>query len=166
MTLTANGTSEDASTPTPPRDRSEQSRARYPDRSGVLQRDGARVAYEVYGSGDPPILFVPPWQIVHSRVWKAQIPDFARRHRVVAWDNRGSGRSDRSTDPAAHSSSARADNLRAVMDITGVEAAVLIGLSSASGPMVTGHGRPFQPASIPTKPTRWKLNSGPSSGNW
>jgi pimeloyl-ACP methyl ester carboxylesterase len=133
VTLT---TSDRAPASAPSADRSEQSRARYPDRSGVLQRDGGRVAYEVYGSGDPPIVFVPPWQIVHSRIWKAQIPDFARRHRVVAWDNRGNGRSDRPTDPAAHSSLARADNLRAVMDITGVEAGVLVGLSSASGPMV------------------------------
>ena len=44
----------------------------------------------------------PPWQIVHSRIWKAQIPDFARRHRVIAWDNRGNGRSDRPSEPMAH----------------------------------------------------------------
>ena len=71
-------------------------------RSGpaIVERDGGRIAYEVYGAGDPPIMFVPPWQIVHSRVWKAQIPDFARRHRVIAWDNRGNGRSDRPTRSA------------------------------------------------------------------
>ncbi len=80
----------------------EQSRARYPDRTGFVERPGGRIAYEVYGSGDPPIVFVPPWQIVHSRIWKAQIPDFARRHRVVAWDNLGNGRSDRPLDPLVH----------------------------------------------------------------
>ncbi len=78
----------------------EQTRARYPAIEGVVERDGGRIAYEVYGAGDPPMVFVPPWQIVHSRIWKAQIPDFARRHLVVAWDNRGNGRSDRPTDPA------------------------------------------------------------------
>ena len=35
-------------------------------------------------------------------IWKAQIPDFARRHRVIAWDARGNGRSDRPADPSAH----------------------------------------------------------------
>ena len=105
-------------------------RARYPDIEGVVERDGGRVAYEVYGAGDPPMVFVPPWQIVHSRIWKAQIPDFARRHLVVAWDNRGNGRSDRPTDPLAHTTRARAANLEAVMDAAGVGAAVLVGLSS------------------------------------
>jgi pimeloyl-ACP methyl ester carboxylesterase len=114
----------------------EQSRARYPELTGTVERPGGRVAYEVYGSGDPPIVFVPPWQIVHSRIWKAQIPDFARRHRVVAWDNLGSGRSDRPRDPFVHTTRARAANLRAVMDAAEVPAAVLVGLSSASGPMV------------------------------
>jgi pimeloyl-ACP methyl ester carboxylesterase len=115
---------------------SEQSRARYPDATGVAERAGGRVAWEAYGAGDPPIVFVPPWQIVHSRVWKAQIPDFARRHRVVAWDLRGNGRSDRPTDPLAHTTLARAADLEAVMDAAGVEAAVLVGLSSASGTML------------------------------
>ena len=114
----------------------EQMRARYPDIEGVVERDGGRIAYEVYGAGDPPIVFVPPWQIVHARVWKAQIPDFARRHLVVAWDNRGNGRSDRPTDPLAHTTRARAANLGAVMDAAGVGAAVLVGLSSSSGPMI------------------------------
>lgn len=116
--------------------RPEQSRARYPDATGAVERDGGRVAWEAYGSGDPPIVFVPPWQIVHARVWKAQIPYFARRHRVIAWDNRGNGRSDRPSDPVVHAAAERAENLRAVMDATGVESAVLIGLSSSAAPMV------------------------------
>ena len=104
----------------------EQSRARYPDRTGFVDR--ARRPHRVrgYGSGDPPIVFVPPWQIVHSRVWKAQIPAFARRHLVVAWDNLGNGRSDRPMDPAVHTTSMRAANLEAVMDAAGLARAVLV----------------------------------------
>jgi pimeloyl-ACP methyl ester carboxylesterase len=81
-------------------------------------------------------VFVPPWPIVHSRIWKAQIPYFARRHLVVAWDNFANGRSDRPLDPLVHTTRARAANLSAVMDAAKVPAAVLVGLSSASGPMV------------------------------
>lgn len=114
----------------------EQMRARYPDRTGIVEREGGRIAFEVYGAGDPPVAFVPPWQIVHSRVWKAQIPDFARRHRVVAWDNRGNGASDRPSDPAVHTTLERAANMEAVLDAVGIDAAVLVGLSSSSGPMV------------------------------
>ena len=31
----------------------EQTRARYPDESGYVERDGVKVYYEVYGSGGP-----------------------------------------------------------------------------------------------------------------
>ena len=34
----------------------EQSRARYPDSSGYIKRDGVRLYYEVYGSGEPTVL--------------------------------------------------------------------------------------------------------------
>ena len=125
-----------AAPPGAPAGRREQMRARYPDIEGFVERDGGRVSYEVYGTGDPPLVLVPPWQIVHARIWKAQIPDFARRHLVVAWDNRGNGRSDRPTDPLVHTTRARAANLEGVMDAAGVRAAVLVGFSGSSGPMI------------------------------
>jgi pimeloyl-ACP methyl ester carboxylesterase len=127
------------STPTPTTDartRREQTRARYPDFEGVAERDGGRIGFEVYGTGDPPVMFVPPWAIVHSRIWKAQIPDVARRHRVIAWDVRGNGRSDRPRDPSAHSDEAIAKDLLAVLDASGTESAVLVGLSSATVPAI------------------------------
>src|SRR5438128_12307044 len=37
----------------------EQTRARYPDQEGYVERDGVKVFYEVYGEGDPTIMFVP-----------------------------------------------------------------------------------------------------------
>ena len=55
----------------------EQTRARYPDEEGYVERDGVRVFYEVYGEGEPSVMFVPPWSLVHSRCWKMQIPYFA-----------------------------------------------------------------------------------------
>ncbi|MGH3282994.1 MAG: hypothetical protein ACRDNW_28235, partial [Trebonia sp.] len=33
--------------------RGEQTRARYPDQEGFLERDGVRVFYEAYGTGEP-----------------------------------------------------------------------------------------------------------------
>jgi hypothetical protein len=52
----------------------EQTRARYPDEEGYVERDGVRVSWERYGEGEPTILLPPTWEIVHSRFWKAQIP--------------------------------------------------------------------------------------------
>ena len=59
----------------------EQTRAREPDVTGFVERDGVRVYWESYGAGEPAILFLPTWSLGHSRCWKAQIPDFARRSR-------------------------------------------------------------------------------------
>ena len=95
---------------------SEQTRARYPDDTGFVERpDGTRIFWESYGTGEPAIVFVPTWSIVHSRIWKAQIPHFARRHRVVTFDAPGNGRSDRRQDPAAYDEHRMADDIFAVL---------------------------------------------------
>ena len=60
----------------------EQTRARYPDSTGYVERDGVRLYYEVYGAGEPTMLLLPTWSIVHSRHWKMQIPYLARHCRV------------------------------------------------------------------------------------
>jgi pimeloyl-ACP methyl ester carboxylesterase/predicted glycosyltransferase len=107
----------------------EQTRARYPDAEGYVERDGVRVFYEVYGEGEPTLLFIPPWSIVHSRVWKMQIPYFAHHCRVVTFDGRGNGRSDRPSNVEAYSDDEYVADSIAVMDATETERAVLVGFS-------------------------------------
>jgi len=107
----------------------EQSRARYPDREGYVTRDGQRVFYEVYGEGDETIFFLPTWSIVHSRIWKMQIPYFARHFRVIAMDGLGNGRSDRCREQERYSAEAFAEDCLAVMDESGTDRAVFVGLS-------------------------------------
>jgi pimeloyl-ACP methyl ester carboxylesterase/predicted glycosyltransferase len=105
----------------------EQTRARYPDSTGYVQRDGVRVYYEVYGSGEPTVLLLPTWSIIHSRHWKMQIPYLARHCRVVTFDGRGNGRSDR---PAAgYEETEFAADALAVMDATATERAIIVSLS-------------------------------------
>ena len=110
----------------PPR---EQTRARYPDEEGYVERDGVRIFYEVYGEGEPTVLLLPTWSIIHSRHWKMQIPYFARHCRVVTFDGRGNGRSDRPRGPEAYVEPEFAADALAVMDRTGTERAVLAALS-------------------------------------
>jgi pimeloyl-ACP methyl ester carboxylesterase len=107
----------------------EQTRARYPEETGYIKRDGVRVFWERYGEGEPTILFLPAWAIIHSRCWKGQIPYFARHGRVLTLDPRGNGRSDRPPDPEAYVEQEYADDALAVMDATGTERAVLVSLS-------------------------------------
>lgn len=104
-------------------------RARYPDEEGYVERGGVRTFYEVYGSGDPTVLFLPAWAIIHSRMWKSQVPYFARHYRVVTFDPRGNGKSDRPLDPMAYADTEYVQDALAVMDATGTQRAVLVGLS-------------------------------------
>ncbi len=110
-------------------------RPRLPDESGFVERDGVRVAFDRYGladtaRGDPPtILLMPSWSIVHARLWKAQIPYLARSHRVLAFDGRGNGRSDRPESVEAYAVEAFAADALAVMDATSTPRAVLVSLS-------------------------------------
>ena len=108
----------------------EQTRARYPDESGYVEREGVRTYYEVYGSGEPTLLLLPTWSLFHSRHWKMQIPYLARHYRVVTFDGRGNGRSDRPREAAAYGEREFAADALAVMDATETERAVLVGFSA------------------------------------
>jgi pimeloyl-ACP methyl ester carboxylesterase len=107
-------------------------RARYPDRDGYVERDGVKIFYEVFGDGDPTILLMPTWSLIHSRFWKMQVPYLARHYRVITFDGRGNGRSDRPMDSEAYSEKEFAADAVAVMDATGTEAAVVVSFSLGS----------------------------------
>ena len=107
----------------------EQTRARYPDESGYVERNGVRIFYEVYGSGSSTVVLLPTWSIIHSRHWKMQIPYLARHCRVLTFDGRGNGRSDRPTGAEAYDVDEFVADTLAVMDATGTERATLVGLS-------------------------------------
>ncbi|HEV3403582.1 MAG TPA: alpha/beta fold hydrolase [Gaiellaceae bacterium] len=100
-----------------------------PDEVGFVERGGVRIHWSRWGDGDRSILFLPPWAIVHSRIWKAQIPWFARRFRVLTFDPRGNGRSDRPEGADAYSEQEYADDALAVLDTTGTDAAGLVSIS-------------------------------------
>jgi pimeloyl-ACP methyl ester carboxylesterase len=107
----------------------EQSRARRPDTTGYADRDGVRVFYEVYDGAGPTVLLVPPWSIAHARIWKFQVPFLARHCRVVAFDPRGNGRSDRPADRSAYAEAEYAADALAVLDATAADRAVVVSLS-------------------------------------
>ena len=105
-------------------------RAREPDRSGYAVRSGVRLYYEVFGAGPKTVLLLPSWAIVHSRVWKLQVPYLARHFRVVTFDPRGNGLSDRPPAPSDYADAELVADALAVLDEAGVDDAVGVGLSS------------------------------------
>jgi pimeloyl-ACP methyl ester carboxylesterase len=101
-------------------------RARYPDGDGYVERDGVKVFYEVFGEGEPTLLLLPTWSIIHSRVWKMQVPYLARHARVVTFDGRGNGRSDRPSGPEPYAEAEFAADALAVMDATATDRAIIV----------------------------------------
>jgi pimeloyl-ACP methyl ester carboxylesterase len=89
-----------------------------------VEADGARLWYEVAGSG-PGVAFLHPglWDL---RTWDDQFGVFAERFRVLRHDARGYGRSSRPEPGRAYS---HVDDLATVMDEAGLESAALIGCS-------------------------------------
>jgi pimeloyl-ACP methyl ester carboxylesterase/predicted glycosyltransferase len=101
-------------------------RARDPDESGFVELDGVRVYWESFGDGAHTILLMPTWAIAHSRIWKFQVPYLARSFRVVVFDPRGNGRSDRPREVSAYDRRHLAQDAIAVLDAVGAERAIVV----------------------------------------
>jgi len=107
-------------------------RALEPRKQGFVERDGVRVGYEVFGEGPRTLLLLPSWSIVHSRMWKGQVPYFARHMRVITIDGRGNGRSDRPTKAANYEDREFAADAIAVLDAEKIDRATLVSHSSGA----------------------------------
>lgn len=106
-------------------------RARLPASDGFVDRDGVKIFYEVYGDGPETMVFLPPWSIVHGRIYKAQVPYFSERFRCITFDPRGNGKSDRPREASAYTLANFIGDALAVMDATNAGKSILVGLSLA-----------------------------------
>ncbi|MGH7279104.1 MAG: alpha/beta fold hydrolase, partial [Candidatus Rokuibacteriota bacterium] len=80
-----------------------------------VDRPGAKIHYQVTGSGARDVFLCPPCQpVVYSRMWKYQIPYLSRYFRVATMDPRGNGRSDRPR--TGYDFQTRYDDLLAVLE--------------------------------------------------
>src|SRR5262245_26325973 len=87
--------------------------------------DGARIHYEVHGSGEPVLLIMGLGSNAYG--WYRTIPWLAPHYEVIAFDNRGSGRSD--VPEGAYSITQMAEDAAAVLDAAGHERAHVVGAS-------------------------------------
>lgn len=100
--------------------------------SGTVDRAGVRIAYEVTGHGDHTLVLLPAWMITNRRMWAAQVAALSGRFRVITFDSRGTGASDRPVDPAAYGVADLVADAVAVLDATGTGRAVLVGNALAA----------------------------------
>ena len=101
--------------------------------------DGVHIAYQVVGSGELDIVFVIGWTTNIETLWEEpRLSSFlervARIGRLIIFDKRGVGLSDRVPEGDLPSLETRMDDVRTVMDAVGSERAVIYGVSEG-GPM-------------------------------
>ena len=103
--------------------------------------DGVHIAYQTVGTGPVDIVFVLGWITHIELMWKE--PAFARFlsrlagfSRLILFDKRGTGLSDRVPEDRLPSLEVRMDDARAVMDAVGSDRAIVMGFSEG-GPMAT-----------------------------
>ena len=93
----------------------------------VHAADGTRIHYEVTGkSGATPVLMIQGLG-ASKNAWNLQRIAMATRFRILSFDNRGAGRSDKPTEPFTLEQ--MADDALAVLDAAGIETAHVVGAS-------------------------------------
>lgn len=97
------------------------------------------IAYQVIGNGPFDLVYVPGWVSHLEFNWEhPAVAHFYNRlasfSRLIRFDKRGTGLSDRVPESALPTLEQRMDDVRAVMDAAGVERAALFG-TSEGGPM-------------------------------
>ncbi len=92
----------------------------------AFSKDGTPVSYEVYGAGEPALVFVHGWSC-DARYWRAQVPYFSKKHRVVVLDLAGHGHSGMSR--TKYTMGAFGEDVRAVAEAVGSPRVILIGHS-------------------------------------
>jgi aminoacrylate hydrolase len=84
--------------------------------------EAAGLYYEEQGSGPPLILSAGMGG--SGNYWRPNLPALSERHRVILYDHRGTGRSDRTVTPRIESIG---DDIRVLMDALGIEKASILG---------------------------------------
>ncbi len=101
-----------------------------PVRAGTLcvvpSKDGTPVSYEIFGTGDPLLVFVHGWN-GDSRYWRAQIPYFSKHYRIVSLDLAGHGHS--GTSRSRYTMKSFGEDVHAVTEAINSHNVILIGHS-------------------------------------
>jgi class 3 adenylate cyclase/DNA-binding SARP family transcriptional activator len=95
------------------------------------------LAYQVLGDGPTTLLLVTGWVLPMEAIWEDPayvrfVERLARSFRVILWDKRGTGLSDRVAVDRLPTLEERMDDIGAVLDAAGAERAAIAGLSEGA----------------------------------
>ncbi len=94
-----------------------------------LERDGARLYYEVHGeAGDRPPLVLTHGFSASGRMWEPNVEALCADRQVLVWDLRGHARTDAPAG-APYSEEAAVADMAALLDVVGWDCAVIGGMS-------------------------------------
>jgi DNA-binding SARP family transcriptional activator/pimeloyl-ACP methyl ester carboxylesterase len=101
---------------------------------GYARSDDVRIAYQVVGEGPADLVLVHGWVCPFEPGWESpKIAAFYRRlasfGRLILFDKRGTGLSDRVSPDRLPDLETRMDDVRAVLDAVGSRRAVVVGIS-------------------------------------
>ena len=104
----------------------------------VFSKDGTPISYEIFGAGEPTLVFVHGWSC-DARYWRAQVPVFSKKYHVVVLDLAGHGHSGMSR--TKYSVESFGEDVRAVTELTGSHSVILIGHSMVGGSVIAEAAR-------------------------
>ena len=94
-------------------------------KENFVELNGIRICYKIFGIGDPIIL-------IHGfgsrkEGFKCQIPALSQRFKVIIFDNRGAGKSERVDEP--YTMETLADDIRSLLDFLKIKKTHVLGVS-------------------------------------
>ena len=109
-----------------------------PPQTRFTRSGNVHIAYQVVGDGPLDLVFVPGWVSHVELMWEEPtrasfLERLASFSRLIVFDKRGTGLSDRVPDTQLPTHEERMDDIRAVMDAAGSERAVLFSGSTSTG---------------------------------
>lgn len=109
----------------------------HPPNTEYVRSGDTHIAYQVVGTGPTDLVYVPGWVSHIELAWEEPtlarfLSRLASFSRLILFDKRGTGLSDRVPDDKLPRHEERMDDLRAVMDAVGSKSASLLGFSEGA----------------------------------
>ena len=92
----------------------------------VTSKDGTQISYEIYGVGEPTLVFVHGWSC-DARYWQKQVSYFSKKYTVILIDLAGHGHSGMTREK--YTMKAFGEDVQAVVEETESKNVILIGHS-------------------------------------